>query len=97
MSFISNHDSPPAAGLAAGRRCPMHWLCGGPAYPAYGTEVVAGDVYAPMAPPADQRGDPGGSLAGLCLDRRLLGLGRRTLQLASRSLGHAATSRLRLA
>lgn len=23
-----------------------------PAYPAYGTEVVAGDVYAPMAPPA---------------------------------------------
>ena len=44
-----------------------------------------------------QRGDTGRSLARLCLDRRLLGLGRRTLQLASRPLGHAATSRLWLA
>lgn len=64
-----------------------------PAYPAYGTEVVAGDVYAPAGPASpDQRGDPGAipSPAYVWIGGSW-GLGRR-LQLASRPLGHAATS-----
>lgn len=54
MSFISQSSTRcllPV--LVLGGACALLTGCVvAPAYPAYGSEVVVGDVYAPMAPPA---------------------------------------------